>query len=219
MKHTFKLEKIEKLSEKEADKIVDLLEEIAIDIEPNFEHRIEAMECRRREGFMPNPWNLGGIQSCLYTDLYSVVCSNDSSGSVKFDDKIQEYINYNSKLAIDKFIEDKNLPNNFEFKRDGTDENLLEELAEYESEYFSDDSSSICIEYQGRYLGYNKGIHTISLNIFLCASDAPYHRKSDDDLEIVISFRDIDSKNFRNKINKAIEQLRSFIGYCWIDFY
>jgi len=208
--HALKIENLPQGVLSQADGISVILFDIADRL--GLSERTEKLECRRRDGYFPHSWNQGGWQSFGFTTIDMMMGSGIMSGSDKLNNLVEEYYCTEMKECLNKFLEDKNLDTGKTWE-DLTEAQTEELQNDYESEWFQDsDYHSVQVEYQGRYLGYENGLHTISLNIFLCASDAPYHRKSDDDIEIEITFRDIGSKNCKNKIDKAVKKMEDFIG-------
>lgn len=205
--HALKIENFPSIDTQTMDTISNQLKDIASELdlrEPT------EMECRSRDGYIPHSWNQGGWRAYGYTVIDMVVGSGMFSGSDSFNDLIENYYVDELKECIKKFNEDHNT--NYECYSDMNEDHQSIYESQYEQDWFCSDYNSISVEYQGRYLGYENGIHTISLNVFLCASDAPYHRRSDDDIEIEISFRDINAKNAQDKIKKAVKKLQDFIG-------
>lgn len=182
------------------EQIKDVLENVANDL--GLSERIDEIECRRRDGFIPYSSNKGGIRSSGYNTINGVMGSGCFSGSKKFNDLIQKYYDEREGDVEKEFIDEHG---------EITDDNR-DSFYELLNESFDSDYDSICVEYQGRYLGYEKGIHTIELNVFLSLTDAPYFRSSDDDLGITITFKDVTSKSFKNKLKKAVDELTDFIG-------
>lgn len=209
MSHALKIEDFPQLKTTDANAISDVLKAVASELD--LTSRLSEISCRGYDGFIPYSWNKGGWESCGYTTIDMIIGSGIGSGSSSFNDLVEKYYNDEIDSCFKKYCEDNNLKKTYE----DLTEDEIELYHEYESEWFQCDSDyhSVQVEYKGIYLGVENGIHTISLNVFLCASDAPYHRRSDDYLEIEISFRDINSKNFQNKLKKAVEKLSDFIGY------
>jgi len=206
--HAIKIENFPELNTSEADDIVYMLTEVAEELD--LQHRIDNIECRRRDGFIPHSWNNGGIQSHGYTDIGGIVGSGMFSGSDKLNTIVEEYYEQNCKDALEQFIENNNLSP--ELTHDDLTDEQREECWEIEDEYNLGNYASVCVEYQGRYLGYENGEHEISLNVFLSASDAPYHRQTDDDVEIILKFKKLDCPHFKKQLENAIEKMQDFIG-------
>lgn len=207
--HALKIENYRQVDVKIMDAIALQLKDIADDI--GLSERVQEISCRRYDGFIPHSWNQGGYQSHGYTTIDMIMGSGCMSGSEKFNDMIEDDYNKQMKECFETYCKENDLdPEKVEY--DTLTDDQRSEYESMESEWLDSDYDSICVQYQGRYLGYENGVHTISLNIFLCSSDAPYHRSSDDDLEIEITFKDIGSKNCQNKIKKAVDTMTDFIG-------
>jgi hypothetical protein len=198
--HALKIENFPEVKIEIMDKISDVLLDIAEKLDFSNE-RTSPIYCRSCDGFIPHSWNQGGWQAYGYTDINGIIGSGMFTGSEKFNNLIHEYYDQ-AYLEVEKELEEIN------------DENR-EEFYQKLDESVSGDYSSISVEYQGRYLGYDSDTkkHTISLNIFLSATDAPYHRSSDDDMEIKIEFTD--KQLMSNKIkglDEAVNKMSKFIG-------
>ena len=206
--HALKIEDFPKLNINEANKIAEKLKEFCKEFATS---DIYELSCRRCDGFIPHSWNKGGYQSHAYTDLSMVMGSGVSTGS----DSFNELLNNSYDQALKDCFDDYKRENNL--SKDLTYENMTESQQEdyynFEDDWMRGDGNyTICVESQARYLGVENGIHTISLNIFLCYTDAPYHRNSDADIEIKINFRDVNSFNFKKKFNDAVKKCHDFVG-------
>lgn len=208
--HALKIETISNLDQSTADSISEMLKEFCIEVLDSSD-RINEIECRRRDGYIPHSWNKGGWENYGYTSVDMVMGSGYSTGSDTFDSLIEEYYCTELKECWERFCDDKGIDAAKDLD-DLSDELKDEYYNDYEDSWFDAEYNSVQVEIQARYLGYEAGIHTISLNVFLCASDAPYHRKSDDDLEIEITFRSLKSKRFQTKLKKAVSKCKEFIG-------
>lgn len=203
--HALKVESID-ASQETLDQIAEMLHEIAIDLGFR-EDSIYKLECRSRDGFIPHSWNHGGYGADGFTRLDSPIGSGMMTGSKKVNDLINKYYDQREDEVLEGFLKEKNLT-----ELDTEDQELMNEYWERLNDSFCSDYDAINLNYQGRYLGYERGVHTISLNLFWSLTDAPYHRSSDDDMEIVIKFRSMDTKKFKKELEKAKNQLSDFIG-------
>lgn len=210
MNNAIKIEDFPALTSKKIERVDELLREIGLDLLGT--DRVQEIECRHRSGFSPYSWNKGGWQNHSYTSIDYLMGTGYSMGNGKFDSIVENIYYREIEEAYKTFLEQKKI--DLDATWDDLTEKQQNDYQNFESEWFynADGYLDICVEYQGRYLNYNKGCHTISLNIFLNATDAPYFRGSDEDIEIVLSFRDIDSKLFQKKLKKAIKELENFIG-------
>lgn len=132
--------------------------------------RIEAIECRRRDGFIPHSYNNGGLEGIAY--LSQTCLPNGSTGF----DNVDTVLERGEKYDLESFLEFKKLK-----ELDYDNESLLNEYDEYRRE--SDDT----IQFQARVMFTSET--TANVDFYISASDSPYHRSSDDKLEIEIKFK------------------------------
>lgn len=167
MKHAIKLEDLE-LSKTQADAYVEVMREFLEEL--NFSSdRIESFECRRRDGYFPHSYNKGGLEGICYRDQYSA-CEN--TGFENTDTILGKYYDY----YLKDWMEENKHPST-----DSMNEADWENFDEYRRE--SDDT----VQFQARIMMTSET--TANVDFFVSASDSPYHRSSDDKLEIEIEFK------------------------------
>jgi hypothetical protein len=203
--HALKIENID-ASESVLNEIAEVLHDLARDLGFN-EESIYKLECRSRDGFIPHSWNMGGYGANGFTRIDDPIGSGMMTGSKKVNDLIQKYYDAREEEVTRCFLIARNLT-----ELDTEDQELMNDYYNELSDSFCGDYDSINLNYQGRYLGYENGVHTISLNLFWSLTDAPYHRSSDDDIEVIIKFRSMDTKKFKKELEKAKDKLSDFIG-------
>jgi hypothetical protein len=208
--HALKIENIIGASQDELDNISEVLRQVGNDLLGD--GRLQELECRRRDGFIPHSWNMGGWGASSFSTIRDVMGSGMMTGSKKVNELIEKYYNERYNEVLESFLSEKQIK---ELDYDNLE--LMDEFYTSLDESFCSDYDSISVEYQGRYLGYEMGVHTISLNVFISVTDAPYFRKSDDDIEVIIKFKNTNTKKFNNDLKKAIEKLEDLIGS--IDLY
>lgn len=133
--------------------------------------RIEKFESRSRDGFIPHSHNKGGIEAITYRDVNS--CCQDT-GFEKTDSVLSKYADYNLKDFAENNKLDVLTYGNW------TDEQR-ELYYEYENE--SDDT----VQFQARIMFTSET--SANIDFYVSASDTPYHRKSDDKLELDVNFK------------------------------
>lgn len=168
--HPIKIEELE-ISLIEANEYVNVMRDFLQDDLDFNKDRIEAVGCRRRDGFFPHNYNKGGLEGISYRDEYSC-CEN--TGFKGTDAALSRAWQY----EFDCFLSDN--PTYPKGYSDLTDEQR-EELHEYQSN--SDDT----VQFQARIMMTSET--TANVDFYVSASDSPYHRKSDDKLEIEIKFK------------------------------
>lgn len=100
MNHAIKIEDLE-LSESQANEYIEVMREF-LDALNFSSDRIEAFECRRRDGFIPHWYNKGGLEGICYRDQYSA-CENTGFENT---DKVLER---GYKYDLESFLEDRKL--------------------------------------------------------------------------------------------------------------
>jgi len=131
--------------------------------------RIDSFECRGRDGFIPSGHNNGGLEGIAYQSQYSA-CEN--TGFENTDTVLTKGYAYD----LECYLADNKLPKDVELTED-----QLEAFHNYQSE--SDDT----IQYQARVMFTSET--TVNVDFYISASDSPYHRHSDDRLELELKFR------------------------------
>ena len=135
--------------------------------------RIDSFECRRRDGYFPHSYNYGGLEGIAYRDQFSA-CEN--TGFENTDSVLER----NSQYDLECFA-----------KENGLDVANYSEWTERQLdqwyEYGSSDSSEYTIQFQVRVMMTSET--TANVDLYVSASDTPYHRSSDDNLELEIEFK------------------------------
>ena len=167
--HALKLEELN-LKINKANKIVAVLNEFLTDLEFDQE-RIEPIECRRRDGFIPYSHNKGGLQAISYID--QVHAEVEKTGFINTDKTLDKY--YENDLK--SFLED----------------NKLNELTEEDYESFDDyrSSGNDTVMFSAQLVLNDDNNLTIFLDV--SAKDSPYHRQYDDRLEFKVNFKTVKS--------------------------
>lgn len=160
---------------------------------------IEELEFQSRDGFIANSFNWGGINKIGYTSLSWVQSTGYNSGSTEFNKKLDEYIEYNLKLAKEAALE---------LKIDTSTEDGQEKLWEIEFEHLSDDSSSILIDARFMYHGENTASFSVSLN----ASDAPYFRSKHCDKALEVEIEWVDAVDLEKQLDALKSKFQDLIG-------
>lgn len=179
MKHAIKIEDLD-LSKDQADKLETVCHNFISDLGYSND-RIEAIECRRRDGFIPHSHNKGGLEARSYLLQYSL--TNGLTGFTNTDKVLDKNYQYN----LESYLQDNNLTE--------LDESHYESFDEYCRD--SDDT----IELMTRIMFNSESECTVSF--FVSASDSPYHRQYDDYFEHTIEFKNAsDLKKQLDKLNK-----------------
>lgn len=133
--------------------------------------RIESCECRRRDGFIPHSWNNGGMEAVSYRDQYST-CEN--TGFDKTDAVLTKYAQYD----IDAYAEEN-----------GLDSKAYGEWTQDQLEACDEarQNGDETIQFQARII--MTSATSANVDFYVSASDTPYHRQSDDKLELSIEFK------------------------------
>lgn len=171
IKHTLKLEELD-LNEFEATKIVNAFKTFANQIGYK-EDRISDLECRRRDGFLPNSNNMGGIECVAFRD--QECCYFEGTGFKNADKTINEYRD----MDIVEFEKSFGPYNNWTEKQS----------EEFEESRMSDDQSSVLFAMDVMYEGKIGTKHRANIRITVCVKDAPYHRQYDDLISIDLEWR------------------------------
>lgn len=176
--HALKLEELD-LKINKANKIVAVLNEFLTDLEFDQE-RIESIECRRRDGFIPYSHNKGGLQASSYIDQIRA--------------EIEKTGFKNTDKTLDKYYEN-------DLKSYLTDNNLTELTEDhYESfdEYRSSGEDTVLFSAQ---LVLNDD-NNLTIFLDVSAKDSPYHRQYDDRLEFKVNFKTV--KDLENQLAEIL---------------
>ena len=180
--HSIKIESLA-MKEEYADKIELTINNFLLELGFN-EERIEALECRSRDGFIASSHNKGGLAAASFQSLRYL--QYEDTGFKNTDKTIEEYYQYD----LDCYKEQHGLC-------------LKEELPEEHYESFddymfeSDDTVMFSCDIML--------IDSVNLNIRICigAKDTPYHRQYDDLISIDINFKD--EKDLERQFKEVIE--------------
>lgn len=184
--HSLKLEDLE-IDLLKADEYVEVIREF-LDALGYSHNRIDAFECRRRDGYFPNSYNKGGLEGLCYRDEQSA-CQN--TGFKETDRILQDSYDYNFKAyCIDNKLDLSKV-------NDWTDEQR-EAWYESEQDYMQDST----IQFQARVMFTSET--TANVDFYVSASDSPYHRSSDDKLELKIEFKS--TAGLRRKLNAILKK-------------
>jgi len=167
-KHALKLENLE-LTLKQADEYIEIMREFLEELNYSSD-RINSVECRRRDGFIPHEWNNGGLEARAY--LSQTCLPNGNTGFENSDNILEKYHAQNLK----DWMEENKHPST----------NSMNE-SDWESFYENEASSDDTIEFQARIVMTSET--TANVDFYVSTSDSPYHRSSDDKLEIEIEFK------------------------------
>lgn len=191
MKHAIKIEDLD-LSQNEADKLEIVCHNFLSDLGYSND-RIEAIECRRYDGFIPYSHNKGGLVARSY--MLQNCLPNGSTGFDNTDKVLERY----EEQDLKDFLSDHNLT-----ELDYDNEALLAQWYDYRQN--SDDT----IEIMARIMFNSETECTLYISV--SASDTPYHRSSDDYMEESIEFKN--ASDLKNKLNEYLKE--SFIE-CFKD--
>lgn len=187
------------------------------------DRKIDSIEFKRRDGFIPFSHNRGGILKTGFTDLMCFWGSGLDSGSEKFNDKVQEHIDYSLKKALDDFKDDfkeelKSIPENqlnYHDLNDSGHTELAEKLSGYEYEALMGDYSQVMADCRFMYHGDN----TASISVGLHSSDAPYFRDKlcDAALEVEIEWNTL--ADLQKQLDELKPKFTEFIGNISMELY
>lgn len=198
-------------------KIKDLFEAAVMEVLES-SRDTEEIEFQRRDGFIPASYNRGGVQRSGFTDLMAFYSSGISTGSTKFNTKIDKYIDTDLSEALESFKETnkealKNIPEDKINYHDLYELNLgslAEDLSETEHEYLGGDQSLVMVDCRLMYHGENSA----SFDVGLHASDAPYFRNKHCDSALDISIEWESIADLEKQLKEAVIKLKDFIGHA-----
>lgn len=168
-KHALKLEDLE-ITLKTANEYVEVIKEFLSELSFS-KDRIDSFECRRKDGYFPHSYNKGGLEGILYRDQYSAC---DSTGFENTD----EVLSKNADYDIECFAEENNLDKD---KYSDWTEAQVMACDEYRS------NTEDTVQFLARVMFTSET--TVNVDFYVSASDSPYHRSSDDRLELEIEFK------------------------------
>jgi hypothetical protein len=186
MKPAIKIEDLN-MTEEYATKVTQLLEEFLIDLGYSSD-RIEYLDCRRRDGFIPNSHNKGGIEANAFS-WQTMVLGMGGTGFENADAKIEEYHEFDVKSFLD---DNKELPKD----TSEWDEATRDKFDEYQQD---DDQSTVLYSCDLMITSEQE----LNIRCCVCVKDAPYHREYDDLIELDIEFKSIDQ--LKKKLSKALK--------------
>lgn len=181
----------------QANEIVESIRDFLIDLGFS-KDRISELECRRRDGFIPDSHNYGGLEAVAFSDQ-SIVRGMGGTGFTNADATLEKYNDYD----IERFEE------SFGVKYDSWTEAQREEF--YESQA-NDSESTVLYSLDAMHTGIERGIHSLNLRICVCVKDAPYHRQYDDLIEIDLTFRTVKSLQRQLKQVARRADVKKFSG-------
>lgn len=182
MNHALKIENLE-MSIELADKYTEVIKEFLSSLGFS-DDRIEAFESRRRDGFIPHSHNLGGLEGICYRDQY--ISQIEGTGFENTDIILDKY----QEQDLRSWLEENNKPAEYEM----TDSDY-DSLDEYRQ---GDDST---VQFQARVMITSDT--TANVDFYISASDTPYHRSSDDKLELEITFKT--PAGMKRQLNKLLK--------------
>lgn len=169
--HSIKIEDLD-INRAQADLIENELYEFLSNLGFH-DDRIEPLECRSRDGFIPYSHNKGGLGADAYRDQYS--CCEDT-GFENTDKTLEKYRDYDTS----SFLYDKKI----DIETVEWTEELSEELDEYRRE-----DSEATVNFNVKLMLTSET--TLDVNCYVDAKDAPYHRTFDDKFKTTIEFKSI----------------------------
>lgn len=181
--HALKLEELD-IKQDTADSIVSVLTNF-VSMLGFSKDRIENLDCRRQDGFIPYSHNMGGISCVAYQDQESAYINSSGTGFANADATIERY----------RDMDIKNFEESFGVKYDKWSE---VQQNEFEESRTSDDQLNILYGLDIMYKGFSNEMHSINLRFTVCVKDAPYHRQYDDLIDINLEFKHVES--LKNKL-------------------
>jgi hypothetical protein len=178
--HALKLEDLEirlEVANEYVEVMRDFLSELGFSDE-----RIDSFECRHRDGYSPYSHNKGGIEGIAYRGQTDC-CQNTGF------ENTDEVLERNSNYLLETFAKENGLDVS---KYDGWTDEQLNNWWEYER---SDEDT---VQFQARIMFTSET--TANVDLYVSASDSPYHRRSDDKLEIEIEFKSVNG--LKQKLNR-----------------
>lgn len=190
MKHALKIENLS-IREATADNITNVMRNFALDLGYSSD-RIENLECRSRDGFIPHSHNMGGIECVAFRDQHTT--QFEGTGFENADKTLEKYHN----LDLDYFCEEDAFKD-LKISKDQSawTEDIWEKFAEYCRE---DDQSSVLFSCDIMLTGRN----SLNIRMCVCVKDSPYHRQYDDKIEIDINFKSV--RDLETKLTKLLDR-------------
>lgn len=174
MNHALKIEDLG-ITEKKADSLRNAIYDFMVELGFSTE-RIEALECRSRDGFIPYRHNKGGLQAAAHYDMFYAACNG--TGFKNTDATLNTYYDNAAKeLSAHDLNVDKN----------------MDEL----QEWFGEDSVLFSLDVMFT------GVNEVNLRFCICAKDSPYHRQYDDLIDMDITFKNV--TDLKAKLKKVLK--------------
>ena len=196
--HALKIENLE-MTDFRAKKILEAMKSFAFEMGYQ-DDRVNNLECRSRDGFIPFSHNMGGVECYAYMSQITAQC--EGTGFKNADTTIDNYHQYD----IDSYAKENKIS---EDAADWT-ERQLEEFDEWNQDSDGDPLLSLDIMLQGE--------NELNLRFCVCVKDAPYHRQYDDKFEFDIEFKNITELKTKLKIlfkNKQVKRFSRCLDSCY----
>ena len=181
--HAFKTEDLN-MTKEEADKVLNVLREF-LDNLGYHESRIDNLECRRRDGFIPYSHNYGGLEAVAFSDQLTMYFN--MTGFEEADATLEKYYQY----EMDNYKESHNIPKDAELTDDQRDE--------MEQGYSEDDQATVLISTDIMLTSDN----SLNVRMCICVKDAPYHRQYDSKIDKDFNFKN--HKDLKSKLDKFLK--------------
>jgi hypothetical protein len=149
------------------------------------EKRIEAIEFRHRDGFIPYDHNKGGIEWTSFTDAFTAYLNGTHLKGTQRD------LDHWYKVSEEFYREDKGLAQDVELTQE-----QLEEMAQ---DYHMGENDTVMLN--ARFMLHSE--NEASLFLSVSADDMPYHRKASDVLEFTFKFENV--RELRAQLIKVLE--------------
>lgn len=186
MKHAIKIEDLS-IDQKYADAIVEVLRDFLTDLGYS-KDRINELESRRRDGFIPFSHNKGGLEAVAFVDQESVR-GMGGTGFKNADATIEKYFEFD----VEHFESEV-----FKARSETWTEEQRDKF--YESRH-EDDQATVLFSAD---LMLNSETE-LNVRLCVCVKDAPYHRQYDDKLEFDLEFESLAGlkRKLKALLNKA----------------
>lgn len=205
--HAIKIEDL-KIEKNKADLMIETFREILDDLGFQYD-RIEKVECRKRDGFIPYFHNKGGLMGRAFIDNASLVGMGYDYG----DDILSKWHN----SMIDSYKEDHSGKFKYLEKYRNSDKektNLYYKVEEHFYNYIDDyESDYSTTMFEVRFMVLDD--ETIDVDVFGCTNDAPYFRSSDYNEHKNFKFKD--AENFKNEVMQFLDNCEcvDIINECY----
>ena len=170
MNHAIKIENLY-IKETTADLMINTFKDILLELGFN-DDRINPIECRSRDGFIPHSHNHGGINGVCFTSN-----SGLRGGGYDYGDGIiQKWDDIINKMYHDDHPGKLRFLNQFWARKRKTSA-LMDRVLDHYYEYIDGDSDYDSTMFEVRFMVLEDG--SVNVGVFGCTSDAPYFRGSD----------------------------------------